>query len=96
MSFLAGDAFHCLRPLTHNYQFTTWRVFLKKLIRVFIAVFCLFFALLSVPDSFLQQMHDYISTIPRIVSEATLRLAESIDDLTGNNDSDSGMDKNDG
>ena len=96
MSFPAGDAFHCLRPLTHNYQFTTWRVFLKKLIRVFIAVFCLFFALLSVPDSFLQQMHDYISTIPRIVSEATLRLAESIDDLTGNNDSDSGKDKNDG
>ena len=75
MSFPAGDAFHCLRPLTHNYQFTTWRVFLKKLIRVFIIVFCLFFAFMAIPDSILPVISHYTREYPKIMGNATLRLS---------------------
>jgi len=56
---------------------------LKKLIRVFIAVSCLFFVLLAIPGSDLHAITPYSQKIPEYMSRATLRLAESIDTLMG-------------
>ena len=56
---------------------------MKKLIRVFIAVFCLFFVLLAIPGSHLRAITPYTQKIPEYMSRATLRLAESIDSLMG-------------
>ena len=59
---------------------------MKKLIRVFIVVFCLFFVLQALPGSFLHTIRKYTRKIPEYMTEATLRLAESIDDLLGGQD----------
>ena len=56
---------------------------MKKLIRVFIAVFCLFFALMAISGSNLPAITPYTQKIPEYMSRATLRLAESIDTLMG-------------
>lgn len=56
---------------------------MKKLIRVFIAVFCLFFALQAMPGSFTPAIRNYTRKIPEFLSEVTIRLAESIDVLLG-------------
>ena len=62
---------------------------MKKLIRVFIIVFCLFFFFFSLPGSFLHTIRKYTLKIPEYMAEATLRLAESIDDLLAKEESDS-------
>ena len=62
---------------------------MKKLIRVFIIVFCLFFVLQALPGSFLHTIRKYTLKIPEYMAEATLRLAESIDDLLAKEESDS-------
>ena len=62
---------------------------MKKLIRVFIIVFCLFFVLQALPGSFLHTIRKYTLKIPEYMTEATLRLAESIDDLLGGKETDS-------
>jgi len=54
---------------------------LKKLIRVFIIVFCLFFAFMAIPDSILPVISHYTREYPKIMGNATLRLAEKIDSL---------------
>ena len=47
---------------------------MKKLIRVFIAVFCLFFALMAISGSNLPAITPYTQKIPEYMSRATLRL----------------------
>ena len=65
---------------------------MKKLIRVFIIVFCLFFVLQALPGSFLHIIRRYTLKIPEYISEGTLQLAESIDQLLGEDSGDSDPD----
>ena len=62
---------------------------MKKLIRVFIIVFCLFFVLQALPGSFLHTIRKYTLKIPGFMTETTIRIAETIDDLMGREGADS-------
>lgn len=66
---------------------------MKKLIRVFIIVFCLFFVLQALPGSSLQMIRKYTMKIPAFVSGATILLAGSVDELLPEDSGDSDADK---
>ncbi|MDO5477216.1 MAG: transglutaminase domain-containing protein [Eubacteriales bacterium] len=55
---------------------------MKKLIRLFIAVFCIFFVLQAMPGSFFPAFRRFLSRTAEFVSEQTLLLAEKIDEIT--------------
>ena len=57
--------------------------FLKKLIRLFIAIFCIFFVLQAMPGSFLPFMRTLLDRSAQAVSDMTLLLAGKIDEISG-------------
>ena len=56
---------------------------MKKLIRLFIAIFCVFFALRAMPGSFVPVFRSFARNAAEKISDATLLLAEKIDDGLG-------------
>ena len=66
---------------------------MKKIIRLFVAIFCLFFVLQAMPGSFLPVLRSGLQKAVRLGSDATILLAEQIDTLTGGTDP-SGTGKN--
>ncbi|MBQ2641442.1 MAG: hypothetical protein IJG15_05550, partial [Lachnospiraceae bacterium] len=55
---------------------------MKKLIRLFIAIFCIFFVLQAMPGSFLPAMKSLVDRSAQALSEITLLLAEKIDGIS--------------
>ena len=55
---------------------------MKKLIRLFIAIFCIFFVLQAMPGSFLPAMKSLVDRSAHALSEITLLLAEKIDGIS--------------
>ena len=68
---------------------------MKKIIRLFVAIFCLFFALQAMPGSFLPVLRSWLQKAARLGSDATILLAEQIDDLTDSTDPAKRMEKKD-
>ena len=56
---------------------------MKKLIRLFIAIFCIFFVLQAMPGSFLPFMRTLLDRSAQAVSDMTLLLAGKIDEISG-------------
>ena len=56
---------------------------MKKLIRLFVIIFCLFFLLQAMPGSFLPAFRTFLHRAVQVGSDATLLIAREIDDLTG-------------
>lgn len=57
--------------------------FLKKLIRLFIAIFCIFFVLQAMPGSFFPAIKTLADRSGQTVRDITLLLAEKIDGISG-------------
>ena len=56
---------------------------MKKIIRLFLILFCIFFVLRAMPGSFVPAMRRAVRRSGRLAGEATLRIAEAIDGFSG-------------